>query len=71
MSILFSALSAAPVILQGVNEGSLSEALSGSPLLAIGLLFGAGVLTSLTPCIYPMIPITVSVIAGCTKVPPR
>ncbi len=27
-------------------------------------LFGAGVLTSLTPCIYPMIPITVGVIGG-------
>ncbi|MCL7958008.1 MAG: sulfite exporter TauE/SafE family protein, partial [marine benthic group bacterium] len=28
------------------------------------LLFGAGVLTSLTPCIYPMIPITAGVITG-------
>src|SRR3954466_12148565 len=26
-----------------------------------GILFGAGVLTSLTPCVYPLIPITVSV----------
>lgn len=44
--------------------GGLSEALSSRPLLAIGALFGAGVLTSLTPCVYPMIPITVSVISG-------
>lgn len=28
---------------------------------ALPLLFGAGVLTSLTPCVYPLIPITVSI----------
>jgi thiol:disulfide interchange protein DsbD len=44
----------------------LSETLANSPLLAIVTLFGAGVLTSLTPCIYPMIPITASVLAGTT-----
>jgi cytochrome c-type biogenesis protein len=44
--------------------GGLSETLSQSPILAVGTLFGAGVLTSLTPCIYPMIPITASVIVG-------
>src|SRR5437867_8270046 len=42
----------------------LSQALHHSPLLAIATLFVAGVLTSLTPCIYPMIPITAGVIAG-------
>jgi cytochrome c-type biogenesis protein len=47
--------------------GGLSEALSGSPALALATLFGAGVLTSLTPCVYPMIPITASVIAGTAK----
>lgn len=30
------------------------------------MLFGAGLLTSLTPCIYPMIPITASILAGTT-----
>jgi len=44
----------------------LTEALSNSPLLAIATLFGAGLLTSLTPCIYPMIPITASILAGTT-----
>ncbi len=34
------------------------------PLIALPLLFGAGVLTSLTPCIYPMIPITVSIVGA-------
>jgi cytochrome c-type biogenesis protein len=33
-------------------------------------LFGAGVLTSLTPCIYPMIPITAGVIAGTAGATP-
>ena len=38
--------------------------LSNSPILAVGLLFVAGVLTSLTPCIYPMIPITAAIVGG-------
>ena len=40
----------------------LSETLQNSPLTALGVLFGAGVLTSLTPCIYPMIPITAAIL---------
>ena len=47
--------------------GGLTEALSQSPLLAIGSMFLAGVLTSLTPCVYPMIPITSAVIAGTAR----
>lgn len=54
-------------LIQAASETGLSERLSGSPLLALGTLFGAGVLTSLTPCIYPMIPITVSVISGTAR----
>jgi thiol:disulfide interchange protein DsbD len=38
--------------------------LSGSPAAALPLLFGAGVLTSLTPCVYPMIPITAAIVGG-------
>lgn len=53
--------------LQVEPPGGLSQALSGSPLLALAALFGAGVLTSLTPCVYPMIPITASVITGTAK----
>jgi cytochrome c-type biogenesis protein len=45
-------------------QTGLGESLQHNPLLALATLFGAGVLTSLTPCIYPMIPITASVIAG-------
>jgi cytochrome c-type biogenesis protein len=43
---------------------SLGSALQHDPLLAMLLLFAAGVLTSLTPCIYPMIPITAGIIGG-------
>ena len=43
---------------------SLGSALQHDPLVAIALLFAAGVLTSLTPCIYPMIPITAGIIGG-------
>ncbi|HVF40123.1 MAG TPA: cytochrome c biogenesis protein CcdA [Gemmatimonadaceae bacterium] len=41
-----------------------SAQLSSNPLLAAGLLFIAGVLTSLTPCIYPMIPVTAAIVGG-------
>jgi thiol:disulfide interchange protein DsbD len=34
---------------------------SAGPLLAFGVAFLGGVLTSLTPCVYPLIPITVSI----------
>jgi cytochrome c-type biogenesis protein len=34
------------------------------PLVAIPVLFLGGVLTSLNPCIYPMIPITAAIVGG-------
>jgi len=34
------------------------------PWVAIPVLFGAGLLTSMTPCIYPMIPITAAILGG-------
>lgn len=38
--------------------------LTGSPLLALGAVFVLGLLVSLTPCSYPLIPITVAYIGG-------
>ncbi|MBA3645084.1 MAG: sulfite exporter TauE/SafE family protein [Gemmatimonadaceae bacterium] len=35
-----------------------------NPLLAVAVLYFGGVLTSLTPCVYPMIPITAAIVAG-------
>jgi len=48
-----------------VQDG-LSDTLQQQRLAALVTLFGAGVVTSLTPCIYPMIPITAGVIAATT-----
>jgi len=44
--------------------GGLSGTLTDHPLVALVTLFGAGVVTSLTPCIYPMIPITAGILSG-------
>jgi len=40
------------------------------PLAALVTLFGAGVLTSLSPCIFPMIPITAGIISGTSRAGP-
>ncbi|HEV8303670.1 MAG TPA: cytochrome c biogenesis protein CcdA [Gemmatimonadales bacterium] len=48
-----------PVVLSGI-----SDALQHRPLVAVPLLFAAGLVTSLNPCIYPMIPITAGALAG-------
>jgi thiol:disulfide interchange protein DsbD len=47
-----------------VNFSDLPAQLSASPLTALPVVFLAGVLTSLTPCIYPMIPITAAIVGG-------
>jgi thiol:disulfide interchange protein DsbD len=47
-----------------VDFSHISAQLSSSPLTALPVLFIAGVLTSLTPCIYPMIPITAAIVGG-------
>ena len=45
-------------------QETLNTTLRHAPLAALPALFGAGLLTSLTPCIYPMIPITAGVLGG-------
>ena len=42
----------------------ISAQLSSKSLVALPVLFIAGVLTSFTPCIYPMIPITAAIVGG-------
>jgi cytochrome c-type biogenesis protein len=44
--------------------GNIDTALHGSKYLAFVLVFAGGLLSSLTPCVYPMIPITIGVIGG-------
>lgn len=48
----------------------LTDALQHRPIPAAATLFAAGVLTSLTPCIYPMIPITAGLIGGAAGAHP-
>ncbi|HEY4139266.1 MAG TPA: cytochrome c biogenesis protein CcdA [Casimicrobiaceae bacterium] len=59
-----------------MDLNSLLPNLSGNPLRAIPFVFLGGVLTSLTPCIYPMIPITAAIVGGTsvaegTAAPPK
>ncbi len=49
--------------MEGLAE-SLQNALGNNAPLAIILVFIGGVLSSLTPCVYPMIPVTVSYIGA-------
>ena len=59
-----------PGELVALLQGGLGETLQQRPLAAVAALFGAGLLTSLTPCIYPMIPITAGVIGGSAGTTP-
>jgi cytochrome c-type biogenesis protein len=51
------------VLLLTLTSG-LEATLRDQPLVAFVMLFGAGVATSLTPCVYPMIPITAGILGG-------
>ncbi|MEO2158311.1 MAG: cytochrome c biogenesis protein CcdA [bacterium] len=55
------------MIFQAFEGIDLSTILSQNPIFALVVLFSAGVMTSLTPCVYPLIPITASVLAGTTQ----
>jgi len=48
---------------EGIS-GQVSRALEKGSLLAFLFVFLGGILTSLTPCVYPMIPITIAVIGA-------
>jgi thiol:disulfide interchange protein DsbD len=56
-------------LLAAVQAG-MSETLQHDPVLALLTLFGAGVLTGFTPCVFPMIPITAGIIAGTAGATP-
>lgn len=49
-----------------MDFSDLPHQLALNPFLAVVVLFIGGVLTSLTPCVYPMIPITAAIIGGQT-----
>jgi thiol:disulfide interchange protein DsbD len=45
-------------------DANFSAQLSSRPLLGLSIAFGGGMLASLSPCLYPMIPVTLSIVAG-------
>lgn len=53
-----------------ILQAGIGQSLQQQPLTAVAVLFGAGVVTSLTPCIYPMIPITAGIIGGSAGAAP-
>jgi thioredoxin:protein disulfide reductase len=59
--------SAQPVASEGGLAGKLQEALARRSFLAFLIVFLGGLATSFTPCVYPMIPITISYIGGRSK----
>lgn len=62
---------AAPAVVTSPDDegggNSFERAMKKSLFMAILAVFGMGVLTSLTPCIYPMIPITLAILGARTK----
>ena len=46
------------------NQDAMAELIASNFLLALGVAFLGGLLISLTPCVYPMIPITIAVIGN-------
>ena len=51
-------------VLPSIAASGLDSTLRDRPLTAMALLFGAGLATSVTPCVYPMIPITSGILGG-------
>lgn len=60
----YSSVAVFPFRQPNLDFSHISGQLSSSPITALPLLFIAGVLTSLAPCIYPMIPITAAIVGG-------
>ncbi len=65
-AVAFALVAAAPALVGAGSSGAttdlgLASLLGRGSLLAFGAAFAGGVLTSLTPCVYPLIPITVSI----------
>ncbi|MEK7356318.1 MAG: cytochrome c biogenesis protein CcdA, partial [Bdellovibrionota bacterium] len=58
-------LPTSPLVQAPANE--FDKALGHGVFFALFVVFGMGFLTSLTPCIYPMIPITLAVLGARTK----
>jgi thiol:disulfide interchange protein DsbD len=65
-ALVFAIVAALPALSTNGGAGAVTDLglarhLAEGSLVAFVVAFGGGVLTSLTPCVYPLIPITVSV----------
>jgi thiol:disulfide interchange protein DsbD len=66
-AVTFAAVAFLPDLVAGSGASGassdlgLARQLAEGSILAFAVAFGGGVLTSLTPCVYPLIPITVSI----------
>lgn len=49
------------------GSGGFDQAMKRGWIFAFGFVFLAGILTSLTPCVYPLLPITLAVIGARSK----
>ncbi len=58
---------APPAVGGAAAKSGFAEAMEKGVLFAFAFVFLGGVLTSLTPCVYPMIPITLAVIGARAK----
>jgi thioredoxin:protein disulfide reductase len=70
-ALAFALVLATPALVGAGSTGAttdlgLATLLGKGSLLAYGAAFTGGVLTSLTPCVYPLIPITVSIFGART-----
>lgn len=54
-------------LLKSVDSNQIKTIATEQSWLAILLCFGSGVLTSLTPCVYPMIPITINIFGRASQ----
>ena len=66
-----AAAGAAASAVGGSDNDAFARALASGTLGAAGISFGGGFLTSLTPCVFPMIAITVSVFGGASQAKSR
>ncbi|QYO64488.1 cytochrome c biogenesis CcdA family protein [Leptolyngbya sp. 7M] len=61
---MLDALQTALYQLEHFADGLVSTQLTHLTPLSVGIIFGAGLLTSLTPCMISMLPITIGYIGG-------
>ncbi len=64
-------LGLAIMFVTGCQGGCLEDARQHGWIFVVLGAFGAGFLTSLTPCVYPMIPITLAIFGARGKDVPR